>query len=193
MDKWNEYVDLLKPAGELIAKTYAPNDPQVQADLCKQLAMNISQGYFLICQSTPEHPDWAPFENSVFMLQPNPDAVYYYAPVDGKGTYRVTGDRGNSPVVGFATGKVMIGMGMPPGPGYNNYDVDNLKLEADGTFEVIFSEERPAGYSGNWLYLNPESRFLLLRQFSYNWGPRTRRAACHRAPRCPPAQATTLP
>ncbi len=59
MNKWNEYVDLLKPAGELIAKTWAPNDPQVQADLYKQLAMNISQGYFLICQSTPEHPDWA--------------------------------------------------------------------------------------------------------------------------------------
>ena len=170
MEIWNKYVDLLKPAGELIAKTWAPNEPQVQADLCRQLAMNISQGYFMLCQSTPEHPDFSPFENSVFMLQPNPDAVYYYAPVSGAGVYRVSGERGNSPVVGFATGKVMIGMGMPPGPGYNNYDVDNLKLEADGTFEVIFSEERPAGYSGNWLYLNPESRFLLLRQFSYNWG-----------------------
>ena len=86
MERWNEYVDLLKPAGELIAKTWAPDNPQVQADLCRQLAMNLSQGYFLYCQSTPQHPDWAPFENSVFMLQPNPDAVYYYSPVSGDGT-----------------------------------------------------------------------------------------------------------
>ena len=170
MELWNQYVDLLKPAGEVIARTWAPQSEKAQAELCRQLAMNISQGYFLYCQSTAEHPDWAPFSNSVFLLQPNPDAVYYYSPVSGHGTYRITGERGNAPVVGFATGKVMIGMGDPPGPGHNNYDVDNLKLEADGTFEVIFSSQRPAGYTGNWCYLNPESRFILLRQFSYDWG-----------------------
>ncbi len=73
----------------------------VQADLCRQLAMNLSQGYFLYFQSTPEHPDFAPFENSVFMLQPNPDAVYHYAPVSGSGTYRIVGERGSVPVAGF--------------------------------------------------------------------------------------------
>jgi hypothetical protein len=170
LESWNRYVDLLKPAGELIAKTWAPDNPQVQAELCRQLAMNLSQGYFLHCQSDAHHPDWAPFENSVFLLQPNPDAVYYYAPVSGNGTYRIVGERGNAPVVGFATGKVMIGMGDPPGPGFNNYDVDSLELGADGSFEVIFSEKRPTGYTGNWLYLHPEARFILLRQFSYDWG-----------------------
>ena len=173
MEKWNEYVDLLKPAGELIAKTWAPDDPQVQADLCKQLAMNFSQGYFMYCQSTPQHPDWMPFENSVFMLQPNPDAVYYFAPVDGRGVYHIVGERGNAPVVGFATGKVMLGTGFPPGPGYNNYDVDDLDIAADGSFEVVFSEERPAGCTGNWLHLHPEARFILLRQGSYDWGRET--------------------
>lgn len=170
MDAWNEYVELLKPAGALISRTWAPDDAQVQADLCRQLAMNIAQGYFLLCQSTPEHPDWSPFENSVFLLQPNPDAVYYYAPVAGDGVYRITGERGNAPVVGFATGKIMIGMGDPPGPGYGNYDVDDLALDADGSFEVIFSSERPAGHTGNWLHLHPEARFILLRQFSCDWG-----------------------
>jgi hypothetical protein len=166
LHQWSEYVDLLKPAGELIAKTCAPDSPQVQADLCKQLAMNIAQGYFLYFQSDAKHPDWAPFENSVFMLQPNPDAVYYCAPVSGDGVYRVIGERGDAPVVGFATDRNLIGMGDPPGPGYDNYDVDDLRLEADGSFEVIFSSERPAGYEGNWLYLHPEAKFILLRQFS---------------------------
>jgi hypothetical protein len=64
----------------------------------------------------------------------------------------------------------MIGMADPPGPGLNNYDLADLETEADGRFEVIFSERRPDGHTGNWLYLHPESRFLLLRQFCYDWG-----------------------
>ena len=170
MELWNQYVDLLKPAGELIAKTWAPHSEKAQAELCRQFTMNIAQGYFLYFQSDADHPDWAPFENSVFLLQPNPDAVYYVAPVSGAGTYRVVGERGNAPVAGFATGKVLVGMGDPPGPGFNNYDLDNLELGADGAFEVVFSRERPSGHAGNWRYLHPEARFLLLRQFSYDWG-----------------------
>lgn len=170
MKLWNEYVDLLRPAGELIAKTWAPDSSQLQADLCRQLAMNLSQGYFLYCQATTAHPDFAPFENSVFLLQPNPDAVYHYAPVAGDGVYRVVGQRGTVPVAGFATGKVMIGMGLPPGPGYDNYDLDDLTLAKDGSFEVLFSAERPADHRGDWRRLHPEARFLMLRQFSYDWG-----------------------
>ncbi|MFP3499654.1 hypothetical protein SB759_36135, partial [Pseudomonas sp. SIMBA_059] len=48
--------------------------------------------------------------------------------------------------------------------------LNQLDIAEDGSFEVIFSSERPEGYQGDWLYLHPESRFLLLRQFSYDWG-----------------------
>jgi hypothetical protein len=167
---WSDYVDLLKPAGDLVQLTWGPHSDQTRTEVYRQLLMKIAQGYFLYFQSDPDYPDWAPFENSVFLAQPNPDAVYYYAPVRGDGVYRVVGERGNAPVVGFAIGKIMIGMGDPPGPGFNNYDVDGLKLNEDGSFEVIFSQQRPPGYAGNWLYLNPEARFILLRQFSYDWG-----------------------
>ena len=64
----------------------------------------------------------------------------------------------------------MIGMGDPPGPGFDNYDLDELELAPDGTFEVIFSGARPTGHEGNWLYLHPEARFILFRQFAYDWG-----------------------
>jgi len=170
---WHTYVDLLKECEALEAQLWVPEDEQQRAALYRQLAMNLAQGYFLYFQSTPAHPDWMPFENSVFLAQPNPDAVYYYAPVDGIGTYRVTGNRGTSPVVGFATGKILIGMGNPPGPGYNNYDLDSLALEANGDFDILFSASKPDGYNGLWLYLNPEAKFLLLRQFSYDWGNET--------------------
>ena len=111
-----------------------------------------------------------PFENSVFLAQPNPDAVYYYSPVDGSGTYRVTGERGNAPVAGFAIGNSIIGTAATPGKGLGNYDIDALQLRPDGTFEVIFSIERPTGYTGNWLHLHPDADFILVRQFCHDWG-----------------------
>ncbi|MNF36953.1 hypothetical protein D3C84_178610 [compost metagenome] len=170
LQPWADYVDLLKAAAEVEHQLWDPQDPQLRAELYRQFAMNLSQGYFLYFQADPDHPDWAPFENSVFLAQPNPDAVYHYSAVSGSGIYRVQGNRGNVPVAGFATGKNMIGMANPPGPGFNNYDLDMLEIAEDGSFEVIFSNERPQGHTGNWLYLHPESRFLLLRQFSYDWG-----------------------
>ncbi|WP_313808478.1 DUF1214 domain-containing protein [Sphingobium sp.] len=170
MKDWPDYADLLKGAEQLLERTPFPDDERLKAQLWKQFAMNLSQGYFLLFQSTPDHPEFAPFENSVFLAQPNPDAVYYYAPVDGRGTYRVTGERGNAPVTGFALGSRIIGMDPMPGKGLGNFDIDDLALDADGRFEVIFSTERPDGHQGNWLPMPPETDFILVRQFSYDWG-----------------------
>jgi hypothetical protein len=170
MYAWEDYVELLKPAGQLYETIDTPGSEALRSALYRQLAMNIAQGYFMYFQASVDHPEFAPFENSVFLAQPNPDAVYYYAPVDGRGSYRVVGERGNAPVAGFAIGGNMIGLADPPGPGYDNYDFDGLTLDTDGSFEVIFSPQKPAGYSGNWRYLNPEAKFILVRQFSYDWG-----------------------
>ena len=168
MKEWAQYVDLLKPAAGLLERL--GDDEAARARLWRQFAMNLAQGYFLHFQSTPDHPEFAPFENSVFLAQPNPDAVYYYAPVSGSGTYRVTGERGDAPVAGFAVGNRIIGMDAAPGKGLGNFDFDDLEMDGDGRFEVIFSTERPEHHSGNWLPLHPEADFILVRQFSYDWG-----------------------
>jgi len=170
MRDWNQFVDLLKPAGELFDQVTAAQDEQTRAELYRQFAMNLSQGYLLYFQTDPDYPEFVPFENSAFLLQPNPDAVYYYSRVDGRGAYRVSGERGNSIVAGFAVGSKIIGMEGSPGKGLGNYDVDQLEIGADGRFEVLFSSERPQGHSGNWLYLDPEADFILVRQFNYDWG-----------------------
>lgn len=170
MRDWTDYVDLLRSAQDLLARTSEPDSPMVQAQLWRQLTMNLSQGYFLLFQSTPDHPEFAPFENSVFLAQPNPDAVYYYAPVDGRGIYRVIGERGDAPVAGFALGSRIIGMDPEPGKGLGNFDFDDLEIDETGRFEVIFSAERPEGHEGNWLKMDPETDFILVRQFSYDWG-----------------------
>lgn len=35
-----------------------------------------------------------------------------------------------------------------PGPGFDNYDADQLTLDEAGFFDVVLSAERPAGYQG---------------------------------------------
>ncbi|BBZ70559.1 DUF1214 domain-containing protein [Mycobacterium paraseoulense] len=166
---WDEYLDLAKDAVEVESQLWDSGDEQLRAALYRQFAMSLSQGYFLYFVADPNYPDFVPFENSAFLAQPNPDAVYHYSAIDGAGVYRITGRRGTVPVMGFATGANLFGMSEPPGPGYDNYDADALALDADGNFEVILSAERPEGYGGDWRYLNPSTQLVIVRQFSYDW------------------------
>lgn len=185
--RWSEYVDLLKPAEDLIHLTFEPQNEQLRADLCRQLLMNLSQGYFLYFQSDAGHPDWAPFLNSVYRLQPNPDDTYQLAPVKGDGVYRIVGDRGTVKLLTFSTGANMMGMADAPGKNFGYFDADELALGPGGELDVILSAERPAGHGGNWWPLHPESEFILVRHRSYAWGvEREARLAIERLDAPPP-------
>jgi len=168
---WPEYVELLKQhAGDLQGLLLDPESEQLCAELYRQLLMNLSSGYFLYFQSSPEHPDWAPFLNSVFRLQPNPDDTYLLAPVRGDGVYRISGVRGTVKLLTFSTGCNMMGMSAEPGRNFDYFDADDLTLGADGALEVILSAERPPGHTGDWWPLHRDAEFLLVRQRSYDWG-----------------------
>ena len=155
---WSQYVDLLKPAGDLARITWEPQSEQVRAELYRQLVMNVALGYFTYFQGNARHPDWIPFLNSAFMLQPNPDDTYCLAYLDGQGTYRITGTRGSVRVLTFALGHEPMGASERVGGGLAQYDVDDLKLGEDGSFEVVLSGTKPRGYTGNWWHLPPDTQ-----------------------------------
>ncbi|MFV8817032.1 DUF1214 domain-containing protein [Haliea sp. E17] len=167
---WEEYVDLLKPGAGLLRRTWRPDDPEYRADVYRQLAMNLSYAYFQYFQSDPLHPEFMPLWNSVYLLQPNPDDVYYYAPIDGRRRYRIAGDRGGTFLVHFQFGAGMMGMVYPPGRQINYLDARELDVGADGSFEFIASAECPPGYSGTWHPLDPACDFMMVRLRSYDWG-----------------------
>lgn len=165
------YLDILAKADALPARCWAPDDALLRAELHEQLFMNLAQGYFKYLQADPDHPDFGPIYNSVMRLQPNPDDTYCRAPLDGNGIYRITGERGGVHLLTITLAEITIGMTETPGGQTAEYDLDEtITFEADGSFEVILSAERPVGHIGNWLHMPMNTRSMITRQRSYDWG-----------------------
>ncbi|GGC00515.1 hypothetical protein GCM10011494_18850 [Novosphingobium endophyticum] len=166
---WADFLDMLKAAAELIRLTSRPSDPQMEAELSQQLLTNIATAYFIYFLATPEHPDWIPLPSLAFIVQPNPDDIYLRAPLRGDLTYRIVGERGTARVVTLGIKEGLVGTAEPPHPMLNFCDVDTLELEADGSFELLLSQERPLGHVGNWLYLDPRATTIQARFRFYDW------------------------
>ena len=170
---WSEYVELLEQQEKLIGLTWKPEDERYRADFYRQLLMNLSYAYIQYFQSNPDHPEFMPLWNSVYLFQPNPDDVYYYAPMDGRKRYRIVGDRGGIHMINFQFGKGMMGM-VEPGGGeqHSSYlDDQDLKVGPDGKFEILLSTEEPEpGYTGTFHRIREDVDCVMVRLRSYDWG-----------------------
>lgn len=172
---WTAFLDAMRHYGDLASLLPEPHSPQLQAELARNLAMTITQGYGMVVHATPDYPDFVPFFNSMLLQAgPNPDNVYLYAPLCGQGTYRISGNRGSSYVFDLQLG-ASSGPGRgnwiehPPGERLGTIEVAQLQLGPEGDFELILSAERPAGYSGDWFPLAPNADLICLRQVAYDW------------------------
>jgi hypothetical protein len=167
-----DYLKPLELAVDELANTWRPDDPEYRADVYRQIMMQFSYSYFAFFHADPEHPDWAPLWNPVYTLQPNPDDIYYYCPISSDYSYRISGNRGTVKMVTFTTQLSLSGMPWENdmvGTYYNDIDSGDLKVDADGSFELLLSTERPAGHTGNWLKIAPGARVLMTRYRSYDW------------------------
>jgi hypothetical protein len=166
-----DYLSGLQTAVDQLANTWRPDDPAYRADVYRQTMTSLSYAYFNYFHADAEHPDWAPLWNPVFTLQPNPDDIYVQSPIRGDLTYRVSGNRGTCRVLSFTTQKAQSGTvdEMPRPNAHREYDDTDLGLKPGEDFEVVFSAERPAGYTGRWAQIDPEARYMYLRYRSYDW------------------------
>jgi hypothetical protein len=162
--------DLDKAVAEL-AKTWKPDDPNYRADVYRQIMMNLSYSYFAFFHADPEHPDWSPLWNPVYLQQPNPDTLYLYAPLRGDLTYRISGDRGTCNSLVFSTQHGFSGFvdSQAEMTNIHTFDVKKMKVGPNREFELILSQERPAGYTGNWAKITPDTDTLMVRYVSQDW------------------------
>jgi len=131
----------------------------------------------------------------------NADALYLAAPIDGNLTYRVTGRaqdhrhwRGDAPaptgrtapqyVIFEATTAWAGDTGqlaeLSPTVRTNTGTLDSstLKVNSDGTFEILLAPEAPAGYAGNFIRskgfvrsagMEHTAQYLIIRELFHDW------------------------
>lgn len=162
--------DLEQAVAEL-ANTWRPDDPHYRADVYRQIMTSLSYSYFAYFHADAEHPDWAPLWNPVYTLQPNPDDIYLQSPIQGDLSYRVSGNRGTCKILSFTTQRALSGTvdEMPRPNGHNEVDDSDLGIAPGEDFEVIFSAERPEGYTGKWAKIDPQASGMMVRFRSYDW------------------------
>ncbi|MBB4615070.1 DUF1214 domain-containing protein [Novosphingobium taihuense] len=110
---------------------------------------------------------WSPYEAP--WGGPSSDMVYAWAFIDGRRTYRIHGRRGTTRFSdlqlfnGYFEREDMRGLG--------NLDFDTLQTGPDGSFSFIASAQRPAGYAGDWLPLDPTEPVIYaqLRDTWWDW------------------------
>src|SRR3546814_13808951 len=72
--------------------------------------------------------------------------VYAYTQIDGTGSYRLSGTRGDALFLLFDFAAGGLGALEELGPSVGLLDADTLNIAADGSFDVLLSGERPADY-----------------------------------------------
>ena len=95
------------------------------------------------------------------VLGDNPDALYYWARIDGRRTYRVRGALDGAVYTSFTV------HGIDPGGGsmervISDVNDRQLQIAADGTYEVIVSADR---HDGNWIRTEADATSLITRHY----------------------------
>jgi hypothetical protein len=172
---WDEFVDNLRTLpGRMLAKLPEDqrNDPQVQQEVGRLALEALTSQALDALAGDPDHPVFMPQIGQVLNVgQPNADTVYRTARVRPDGVYRLRGERGSLRLFNVSQSPPSPGEPgfKPEGGPRPRYELADVRVDADGRFDVILSAERPKGYAGDWWKLEPTTTRLLVRMVSADW------------------------
>ncbi|MDB5685465.1 MAG: hypothetical protein JWR77_54, partial [Rhizorhabdus sp.] len=173
---WEAFVDGLRDLGPKMLDKLPErlrNDPQAQQEIGRLMLSALAARTIETIAADGDHPMFLPSLNlTLNVFQPNADTTYRTAYITPGGSYRLRGTAGNlqiSKIGQFGPTPSDTGGGVHA-MGY--HDVNALKLDKDGRFDVLLSPTRPAGYKGDWWELNPAATSLMIRQVAEDWSER---------------------
>jgi hypothetical protein len=159
----------MRDCADFVSDTAIADSPDTAVAASDYLLMTLASAYTLVASMDADHPEFVTNINHIFQYAaPNPDATYYFATLDGAGTYRIFGHRNTVLWVNFLFGHDYFGFADKPGKTLHAIDLDDLHINADGSFDIIVSAIRPTDHTGNWIQLDPRADYVLVRQFSYD-------------------------
>jgi hypothetical protein len=173
---WAEQMKALeRVGGDLLGRWRPKGASEAEAQDMYKLTLSIlACGYLCHVYTDGSRPVFMPLWNYAFNQGgPNPDFVYSNTEVDPDGVYQISGYRGTVRFVEITqqeTNRLKPAAITRKDPTLTlTYDLDDLNLDRDGYFSVVLSGERPDGYDGDWWFLDPRARALLMRKCSCDW------------------------
>jgi hypothetical protein len=116
-------------------------------------------------EGDPDHPRMALIVNPARKLQgDNPDAIYHFAQIRGDHSYRVFGVRGEESYISFTVHSEAVDGGFN-GRVLADINDSQFTFAPDGSYEIVFSAEQPAGGGADWVQLDPDARMLIVRSY----------------------------
>jgi hypothetical protein len=174
---WRDFLDGLRDLPDrILARLPAEqrNDPQIRQEAGRLALSAVAAATIDALASDPDHPVFLPqINNYITIGQPNADTNYRSAKITPGGIYRLRGRRGSMNQARIAEvgprpkqveSSVNLGKPRPV------HDLNTLKVDAEGRYDVILSPTRPEGYTGDWWPLDPTSNMLLVRMVGSDWG-----------------------
>jgi hypothetical protein len=163
---WDDFCDQLKAAGRIPFRPQVPAQAVDRAAGFRLLSRNISLALaFQYENNDPLHPELLhTFDPLRKQGGDNTDALYHSAQINGTDTYRISGQRGSARY--FAVTLVETGASPWGGPVASVLFGDQVKVEADGSFELFIS---PEPQPGNWLRSTPNTFRVTVREFFGDW------------------------
>jgi hypothetical protein len=157
---WRRFCERLTRAGDLVLRDAVPDSGAVRAEGYRYLAQQLAHSVLVVLgNSDPERPHLDLLEDRVRRWGTLcSDAKAHETPLRDDCSYRIRGTRGSAHYLSF---QVTAG-----NAGVAYLDQGGLRVEPDGSFELLLSA-KPA--AGNWLELPPGSSRLLVRQYFYDW------------------------
>lgn len=167
---WNEFVDALRDLPvKMLAKLPESqrNDPQIRQEVARLALSALGSVTIDSLGGDPDFPAFLPTIGQLLSVgQPNADTIYRATRISPDGVYRLSGTRGslNQAVIGQ-----VVPRSAETGNGRAHLDINALKVDDEGRFEVVISAQRPTGYNGDWWELRPAANRLMVRLVSYDW------------------------
>jgi len=174
---WTDQMRALEGVGENLAAIWRPDgatESEVQ-DMNKLALSILASGYLCRVYTDARRPVFMPLWNYAFNQGgPNPDYTYTNAEIDPNGVYEISGYRGTTRFVEITQRQIN---NLSPAmfeprtttPLRVTNDLDELTIDDDGYFSVIVSASRPEGYDGDWWFLDPRAKALLMRRCACDW------------------------
>lgn len=166
---WRELIERLSDLESLVTGEGVPASPQDRAEGFRYLLRFLAAGIRVtIPAGDPDYPELGRMvENGLSWGLDNPDCNYSWARLRGGATYRIGGDLGTACHLEFQVNTGHFGDGNVGG-WRTISSLHSLEIERgeDGRFELILS---PEPHPGNWMKLEPDASFLLLRQYLNDW------------------------